>query len=110
MSSQPQRDDQDERGRVVPFRPRPARKLAAFSNLEPQSPVRDVDPNRSAGRGDDDYRHRMKMNAIALIVLIGLIGGGIWIVDVMAKMRKDQDCVLSGRRNCTPVSTPAEIH
>ena len=55
-------------------------------------------------RGEpDDYRHRMLMNAAALAVIIVLIGVGIWIADTMAAMRKNQDCVLSGRRGCTPV-------
>ena len=31
---------------------------------------------------------------------------GIWIADVMAHMRKDQDCVLIGRPGCTPVNVP----
>jgi hypothetical protein len=39
-------------------------------------------------------------------VTIFLIVAGVWIADVMAKMRKDQDCVLSGRRGCTPVDVP----
>lgn len=51
----------------------------------------------------DDYRHRMMVNAAAFLFVAALVGGGIWLVDTMAQMRKDQDCVLSGRRGCTPV-------
>jgi hypothetical protein len=51
----------------------------------------------------DDYRHRMKVNVAAFLFLTALVGGGIWLVDTMAQMRKDQDCVLSDRRGCTPV-------
>jgi hypothetical protein len=51
----------------------------------------------------DDYRHRMWMNLAALIVVTLLIGAGLWIANTMASMRKNQDCVLSGRRGCTPV-------
>jgi len=36
----------------------------------------------------------------------GNSGGGLWIVDVMTQMRKNQDCVLSGRRNCAQISMP----
>jgi hypothetical protein len=54
----------------------------------------------------DDYRQRMITNGIALAFLIFLIGAGIWIADTMASMRKNQDCVLSGRRGCTPVEAP----
>jgi hypothetical protein len=51
----------------------------------------------------DDYRHRMVMNTAALAVVALLILAGLWIANTMATMRKNQDCVLSGRRGCTPV-------
>jgi hypothetical protein len=51
----------------------------------------------------DDFRHRMITNAVAFVFLIGLIWAGVWLADTMAQMRKNQDCVLSGRRGCTPV-------
>jgi hypothetical protein len=54
----------------------------------------------------DDYRHRMIMNGLGLVVIIFLIASGLWIADVMAEMRKNQDCVLSGRSGCTPVDVP----
>lgn len=55
------------------------------------------------GEDADDYRHRMTVNIVAFVFVVGLIGAGLWLADTMAQMRKDQDCVLSGRRNCTPV-------
>ena len=54
----------------------------------------------------DDYRHRMMTNIAGLAVVVLLIVIGIWIADTMASMRKNQDCVLSGRRGCTPVEAP----
>ncbi len=51
----------------------------------------------------DDYRHRMTVNVAAFLFLAALIGGGIWLVDTMARMQRDQECVLTGRRGCTPV-------
>jgi hypothetical protein len=45
----------------------------------------------------------MLMNAAAFVVVALLIGVGLWIANTMAAMRKNQDCVLSGRRGCTPV-------
>lgn len=50
-----------------------------------------------------DYRHRMIVNAAAFLFIVVLIGAGLWLVDTMATMRKNQDCVLSGRRGCSPV-------
>ncbi len=55
------------------------------------------------GPDSDDYRHRMIVNAAAFVFVIALIGAGLWLADTMAQMRKNQDCVLSGRRGCTPV-------
>lgn len=52
----------------------------------------------------DDYRHRMLVNLGAFLVVVLLVGGGYWVADTMARMRKDQDCVLSGRRNCAQVN------
>ena len=55
------------------------------------------------GENPDDYRHRMVVNVVAFVFVIGLIAAGLWLADTMAAMRKNQDCVLSGRRGCTPV-------
>ena len=45
----------------------------------------------------------MIVNALAFIFVAVLIGAGLWLADTMASMRKNQDCVLSGRPGCTPV-------
>jgi hypothetical protein len=98
----------DERGRVVPLRPR--RPTADNDNRNASSaPEQSVgDLRRFEAREDapDDYRHRMLVNVLALLVCIFLVMGGVWIATKMAQMRKDQDCVLSGRRGCTPVDVP----
>ena len=57
----------------------------------------------------DDYRHRMAVNVAAFVFILTLIGGGLWLVDTMATMRKNQDCVLSGRRGCTPVEVAPNL-
>jgi hypothetical protein len=106
MKNEEQRRTEEESGVVVPF---PARKASvqvhAFSNLSSErSPVEGVDKYEKRANDEDDYPHRMKMNALAVVFLAALIGGGIWIVDVMAQQRKNQDCALSGRRNCAPIS------
>lgn len=90
-------------GSVVPFQ----RRGSPFAANRPQpSPVQGLDRYERGDR-EDDYRHRMFMNGLALLVTIVLIGIGIWIADTMALMRKNQDCVLSGKRNCTPIAVPA---
>jgi hypothetical protein len=79
-----------DRTRVVDIRGRPRPPVENLAKYE-------------GGDEPDDYRHRMVVNAVALVFVIALIGGGLWLADTMAKMRKNQDCVLSGRRGCTPV-------
>jgi hypothetical protein len=113
--------DPEERGRVLKFRPREAPNSApktgtirpgAFGNLargaaEPESSVRDLSRFSSDKTEPDDFTHRMKMNALVAVVLVVLTGCGMWIIDTMASVRKNQDCVLSGRRNCMVISAPA---
>ena len=66
------------------------------------SPVKDL-AQFERGEAADDYRHRMIVNVIAFVFVLALIGVGYWLAETMAEMRKNQDCVLSGRRGCTPV-------
>jgi len=88
-------------GQILRFRPRGS----TFVRPLPQpSPVEDL--AKYEGSEPDDYRHRMLMNLAAAGITILLVLGGIWIANTMAQMRKDQDCVLSGRRGCTPVNVP----
>ena len=75
------------RGRPAPPPPEPVEDLAKYQRSE----------------GADDYRHRMIVNVVAFLFVAALIGAGLWLADTMARMRKDQDCVLSGRRGCAPV-------
>jgi hypothetical protein len=90
-------------GQILRFRPRGSTFVRP---LPRPSPVQDL--AKYEGSGPDDYRHRMLMNLAAAAVTILLVVGGIWIANTMAQMRKDQDCVLSGRRGCTPVDVPVK--
>ncbi len=85
--------------RVVNFR---RGRVSTRPPADPPTPVEDL-AKYERSEGADDYRHRMMVNIAAFLFVIGLIGAGIWLADTMARMRKDQDCVLSGRRGCTPV-------
>jgi len=66
------------------------------------SPIADL-AKYERSEDSDDYRHRMIVNAAAFVFVLALIGAGLWLAETMAQMRKDQDCVLSGQRGCTPV-------
>ena len=90
-------------GRVLPFRPRGS----MFARNAPRSPpVPDLEKFERVPEEPDDFRHRMVMNGLGLAVTILLVVLGIWMADVMAHMRKDQDCVLTGRPGCTHVDAP----
>ena len=106
-SQEPSRDE--EKGRVVPFRPRVPR--ARNDNLRRPDPVRspvdDLSKYERVGE-HDNYRHRMVNNLLAFLVLCLIVYCGIWLANTMAQLRKDQDCALSGRTNCNPIKLPLE--
>jgi hypothetical protein len=89
----------DDGSRVIGFRPR--RPIAGWRTPSPPA-VEDL-TKYEQDESSDDYRHRMIVNVVAFVFVIGLIAAGLWLADTMAAMRKNQDCVLSGRRGCTPV-------
>jgi hypothetical protein len=91
-SSQPER-------RVLKFRRGPA---GTGGPASPPPPVEDLAKFERAGEADD-YRHRMMVNAAAFLFVAALIGAGLWLAETMATLRRNQDCVLAGHRNCTPV-------
>jgi hypothetical protein len=70
-----------------------------------ETPVADLRKYENA-KGEDDYRHRMTMNALALVVTSVLVVVGIWLAISIADMRKKQDCYLQGGRNCNQISIP----
>lgn len=92
----------DDEPRVVRFRPRPGG--AAEPHAEPRSGAKDdLAVYARAPEEPTEYRRRQAVNALAFLFVILLIGGAIWLANSMANMRRNQDCVLSGRRGCTPV-------
>jgi hypothetical protein len=104
MSDQRPSDEQD---RVVPFRRRDERRGFARSLFSAGRPP--VDDLSQYERTDerDDYRHRMIINAFAFGATVLLIVIGIWIANKMADLRRYDECIMQGRRNCAPVQTPA---
>lgn len=94
----------DERGRILPFQ----RHGQARPRLPPapqDGPVEDVG-KYARGEEPDNYRQRMVNNGLALLFCIMLVAIGVWLATTIAEMRRNQDCVLSGRRNCAQVNVP----
>ena len=96
---------EDEKGRVLPFRQRERKRAIPKSKDEAVGGLA-----KFAARGDpDDYRKRMINNGLAFIACLVLVGIGVWIATTMADIRKNQDCVLSGRRDCAKaIISPAD--
>ena len=101
----------DEEHRVLQFRPRttaPAPGQRRNSN----EPVRLFEAANDLSRYErdreepDDFRHRMLANVAAFAFTIALLAIGIWLAMSIANLRRTQDCVLMGRRDCVRISTP----
>jgi hypothetical protein len=48
----------------------------------------------------------MLANIAAFAFTIALLAIGIWLAVSIAEVRRTQDCVLMGRRDCVRISTP----
>jgi hypothetical protein len=56
---------------------------------------------------DDEEDDRTTTNIILVVGFVLLVGGGIWLANAMIDARKADECISSGRRNCTPIEAPA---
>jgi hypothetical protein len=90
---------------VVPFRVSPMNgSLPPAARKASVSDDADVEPDDFALPEDHKtYRDRMLVNLAALGLLALLIAAGLWLADAMATLRQNEDCVLSGRHDCTPL-------
>ena len=93
---------------VVKFRPRTSAHPPGRGD-EPAAtgPSAPNDLSRYERRRDDppdDFRHRMLANVAALAFTVALTAIGIWLAMSIADLRKTQDCVLMGRRDCARIS------
>ena len=66
--------------------------------------MNDTSPTEDEPESD---RERITTNVVILVFLAILIGAGVWLANALVSLRKNQDCVLSGRRNCAEISVPA---
>lgn len=113
MSSQRPVSREDEH-RVLKFRPRTTADLperwkqdgteGADRSVHPEP--NDLSRYERAREEPDDFRHRMLANLAAFAFTVALIGVGIWLAMSIADLRKTQDCVLMGRRDCARISSP----
>jgi hypothetical protein len=67
-------------------------------------PANDLSRYERPRHEGDDFRHRMLANIAALAFTVALTAIGIWLAVSIADLRKTQDCVLMGRRDCARIS------
>lgn len=60
-------------------------------------------PSRN-GREPEGSR---RMALLALVIVIAVVVGGLFVWQRLSRMAAIQDCVASGRTNCAPVTAPA---
>jgi hypothetical protein len=101
----------EEEHRVLKFRPRTlARPPGRRGHLGDQEDARREPTDLSRYERDrdqpDDFRRRMLANVAAFAFTVALTAIGIWLAMSIADLRKTQDCVLMGRRDCARISTP----
>jgi hypothetical protein len=104
----------EEEHRVLLFRPRPVApppgRRTGLGGPVAQDDARhepnDLSRYELAREEPDDFRHRMLANIAAFAFTVALTAVGIWLAMSIADMRRTQDCVLMGRRDCARISTP----
>jgi hypothetical protein len=117
----------EEEHRVLQFRPRTAGlkpgwrqdvdARARQQNLQPerlqldspQPELHNLSRHRRTREEPDDFRHRMLANIAALAFTVALTAVGIWLAMSIADLRRTQDCVLMGRRDCVRINTTPSI-
>ena len=110
----------EEEHRVLQFRPRnPALTPGWRRDLNAQARQEDSAQEDSAQEPNDlsryerprdepdDFRHRMLANVAAFAFTVALTAIGIWLAMSIADLRRTQDCVLMGRRDCVRISAPS---
>ena len=106
----------DDEHVVLKFRPRTsAHPPGGTEEPDPANGNKRRNTNRAPAASDlsryerpreegDDFRHRMLANVAALAFTVALTAIGIWLAVSIADLRKTQDCVLMGRRECARIS------
>ncbi len=105
----------EEEHRVLKFRPRtlarpPGQRRDQGDQVQQTDARRESNDlsryERDRDEPEDDFRGRMLANVAALAFTIALTAIGIWLAMSIADLRKTQDCVLMGRRDCAQISAP----
>jgi hypothetical protein len=96
----------DDEHRVLKFRPRSSAQPPDQPQNDSRQEPDDLARYERALEEPDDFRHRMLANLAAFAFTVALTAIGIWLAMSIADLRKTQDCVLMGRRDCARISSP----
>jgi hypothetical protein len=95
----------DDEHQVLKFRPRTSAQPPGRPPLQAAGKeANDLSRYERARQEPDDFRHRMLANLAAFAFTVALTAIGIWLAMSIAELRKTQDCVLMGRRDCAQIS------
>ena len=94
---------------VLKFRPRipvqpPGKREEPVRPARPAQVANDLSRYEKPREEPDDFRQRMLANIAAFAFTVALTAIGIWLSMSIADLRKTQDCVLMGRRDCVKIS------
>ena len=94
---------------VIKFRPRTTADTQKSRPDQPPAgrPAQDLSQFERSSE-PDDYRHRMRVNIAAGLFTVVLIGFGVWLAMSIADLRRTQDCILYGRRDCAVIPQPSK--
>ena len=98
----------DDEHRVLKFQPRTSARPPGQQAEQHEAAQESNDLSRyeRVREEPDDFRRRMLANLAAFAFTVALTAIGIWLAMSIADLRKTQDCVLMGRRDCARISTP----
>lgn len=99
----------DDEHVVLKFRPRTSAQPPGKRDEPPKSSraasvANDLSRYEKPRDEPDDFRQRMLANIAAFAFTVALTAIGIWLAVSIADLRKTQDCVLMGRRDCAKIT------
>ncbi len=63
-------------------------------------------PQRCGNNDDTDYQHRNFINLVAVVVLLAIAIGVVWVVKAMEADEALNRCLETGRRDCVRIDAP----
>lgn len=62
-------------------------------------------PTGPSQEDKDAQTRRDTVNLLAVIICLVILILGFWLVNRLWEMKKLQDCIFAGRRDCAPIET-----